>query len=266
MEGNTVEEMRMGPFMDKQGQTVPQVNVWVIEKEPHARETDSLSLFKGKRVAFFALPGAFTPTCSNMHVPRFNALADAFRHSGIDEIYCLSVNDPFVMQAWRNDQHAENIRFISDPDARFTEAMGMLTDHGAEGLGKRSWRYSMIVDDGVVEKMFIEPSDSGKADPFEVSDADTLLAYINPQAPALKPVAMLGRRGCPFCARAKELLDGSGFDYEVIWLSDSVTLDTVRAISGRATVPQVFMGGRLIGGSEELEEFLEKRGTNPEAR
>lgn len=256
----------MGPFNDKQGQAVPQAKVWVIEEAPHARETESLSLFKGKRVAFFALPGAFTPTCSNMHVPRFNELADDFRKNGVDEIYCLSVNDPFVIQAWRNDQHAGNIRFISDPDSHFTEAMGMLADHGTEGLGKRSWRYSMIVDDGVIEKMFIEPSDNGKSDPFEVSDADTLLAYINPQADALKPVAMLGRRGCPFCARAKELLDESGFEYEVIWLSDEVTLDTVRAISGRATVPQVFMAGRLIGGSDELEKFLEKRGTSEDNR
>lgn len=256
----------MGPFNDKHGQPLPQAKVWVIEEALHARETESLSLFKGKRIAFFALPGAFTPTCSNMHVPRFNEMADAFRKNGIDEIYCLSVNDPFVMQAWRNDQHAENIRFISDPDARFTEAMGMLADHGAEGLGKRSWRYSMIVDDGVIEKMFIEPSDHGKDDPFEVSDADTLLAYINPQAEALQPVAMLGRRDCPFCARAKELLDGSGFDYEVIWLSDEVTLDTVRAISGRATVPQVFMAGQLIGGSEELEEFLESRRASSKSR
>ena len=243
-------------FPDKTGQTVPDVPLWVIENDLPARQTGSLSLFKGKRIAFFALPGAFTPTCSNMHVPRFNELAEAFRREGISAVYCLSVNDPFVMQAWHREQQAENIRFMSDPDARFTQAMGMLADHEAEGLGKRSWRYSMIVDDGVIEKMFIEPDDSGQSDPFEVSDADTLLAYLNPQAQALRPIAMFGRRGCPFCARALELLESRGLDVEVVWLSDEVTLDAVRAVSGRATVPQVFMGGRLIGGADELEAFL----------
>jgi peroxiredoxin/glutaredoxin len=243
-------------FPDKTGQTVPDVPLWVIENTMPARETDSLGLFKGKRIAFFALPGAFTPTCSNMHVPRFNQLAEAFRREGISAVYCLSVNDPFVMQAWHRDQRAENIRFLSDPQAGFTQAMGMLTDHEAEGMGKRSWRYSMIVDDGVIEKMFIEPSDSGKSDPFEVSDADTLLAYLNPQAPALQPIAMFGRRGCPFCARALELLESRGLDVEVVWLSDEVTLDTVRAVTRRATVPQVFMAGRLIGGADELESFF----------
>lgn len=243
-------------YPDKTGQTVPDVDVWVIEDRPPARKASSLSLFKNKRIAFFALPGAFTPTCSNMHVPRFNDLADAFRREGIDDILCLSVNDPFVMQAWRNDQHAEHIRFISDPDARFTEAMGMLADHAEEGLGKRSWRYSMLVEDGVISKMFIESADHGQADPFEVSDADTLLAHLNPEAPALHPFAMFGRRGCPFCARALEMLESRGLDVEVVWLNEEVTLDTVRAVTGKATVPQVFIAGRHIGGSEALETYL----------
>ena len=187
----------MGPFNDKQGQAVPQAKVWVIEEAPHARATESLSLFKGKRIAFFALPGAFTPTCSNMHVPRFNELADDFRKNGVDEIYCLSVNDPFVMQAWRNDQHAGNIRFISDPDSHFTEAMGMLADHGTEGLGKRSWRYSMIVDDGVIEKMFIEPSDNGKSDPFEVSDAGYPACPYQPPGRCLETCGHVGTTWLP---------------------------------------------------------------------
>ena len=248
-------------FPDKSGQTVPDVPLWVIENAAPAHETGSLGLFKGKRIAFFALPGAFTPTCSNMHVPRFNELAEAFRREDIAAVYCLSVNDPFVMQAWHRDQRAENIRFLSDPQARFTQAMGMLADHEDAGLGKRSWRYSMIVEDGVIEKMFIEPADSGKDDPFQVSDADTLLAYLNPQSPALRPVAMFGRHGCPFCARALELLESNGFEVEVVWLSDEVSLDTVRAVTGRTTVPQVFMAGRLIGGAEELEAFLKDRAT-----
>jgi peroxiredoxin/glutaredoxin len=244
-------------FPDKTGAIIPDLPLWVIEHALPVRKAGSLELFRGKRIAFFALPGAFTPTCSNMHVPRFNALAEAFRREGIAALYCLSVNDPFVMQAWHREQQAENIRFLSDPDARFTQAMGMLADHETEGLGKRSWRYSMIVDDGVIEKMFIEPDDTGRSDPFEVSDADTLLAYLNPHAPALRPIAMFGRRGCPFCARALELLESRGLDVEVVWLSDEVTLNAVRAVSGRATVPQVFMAGRLIGGADELEAFLQ---------
>ena len=136
----------------KEGQTVPQVvfhtrqgNDWV--------DVTSDQLFKGKTVILFALPGAFTPTCSSTHLPRYNELAPIFADNGVDDIICLSVNDTFVMNAWAEDQKAEKITFIPDGNGEFSEAMGMLVDKSDIGFGKRSWRYSMLVKDGVIEKM-----------------------------------------------------------------------------------------------------------------
>lgn len=113
-------------------------------------------------------------------LPRFNELAPAFYANGVDAILCVSVNDTFVMNEWAKDQEAANIVMIPDGNADFTEGMGMLVDKADLGFGKRSWRYAMLVKDGVVQKMFIEPQEPG--DPFKVSDADTMLNYINPNA------------------------------------------------------------------------------------
>jgi len=163
----------------KEGQKIPSVKFKVQEdNEWEAWSTDRL--FANKKVIVFSLPGAFTPTCSSSHLPRYNELAPVFKTENIDAIYCISVNDTFVMNAWKKDQDADNIIFIPDGNGDFSEGMGMLVDKSAIGFGKRSWRYSMLVDDGVIEKMFIEPDVPG--DPFEVSDADTLLNYINPEA------------------------------------------------------------------------------------
>ncbi|HHH89122.1 MAG TPA: glutathione peroxidase, partial [Aliiroseovarius sp.] len=118
-------------------------------------------------------------------------------------------------------------------------------------------RYSMLVRDGVIEKQFIEPEVPG--DPFEVSDADTMLAYLNPRARAPESVSIFTKPGCPFCAGAKELLKEKGMAYEEIVLGKDAGLASLRAISGRETVPQVFIGGRHIGGSEELALYLEER-------
>ena len=133
-------------------------------------------LFAGKTVVVFSLPGAFTPTCSSNHLPRFEQLADQIRKQGVDEILCISVNDAFVMNAWAKEQGCSNVCVIPDGNGAFTEAMGMLVDKSDLGFGKRSWRYSMLVRDGVIEKMFIEPQVEG--DPYEVSDADTMLRYL----------------------------------------------------------------------------------------
>src|SRR5207253_2404514 len=122
---------------------------------------------------------------------------------------------------------------------------GMLVDKGDLGFGKRSWRYSMLVRDGVVEKMFIEPEKPG--DPFEVSDADTMLKYINPGAKAPEPVTIFTKPGCPFCAKAKALLDDRGIVYEEVTMGKGITSSTLRAVSGSGTAPQIFMGGKLIG-------------------
>jgi glutaredoxin-like protein len=132
--------------------------------------------------------------------------------------------------------------------------MGMSIDHRDAGLGVRSWRYSMFVNDGVVEKMFIEPDVPG--DPFEVSDADTMMKYLRPNQKSMGPVLMLARHGCPFCARAKEMLSARGVSYDAVYLGDELTMQGVRAASGAAKVPQVFVDGKLIGGSDQLEKYL----------
>jgi glutaredoxin-like protein len=134
--------------------------------------------------------------------------------------------------------------------------MGMLVDKTELGFGKRSWRYSMLVKDGVIEKMFIEPEKPG--DPFEVSDADTMLKYINPKAKKPDQVALLTREGCGYCARAKKLLKDLGYQYGEVRLDHSDRSRVVGAITGRGTVPQVFVNGEHIGGLEELERWAKK--------
>lgn len=241
-------------FSNREGQSVPQVtfhtrqgNEWV--------DINSAALFDNKTVVLFALPGAFTPTCSSTHLPRYNELAPVLAENGVDEIICLSVNDSFVMNAWAEDQHAENITFIPDGNGEFSEQMGMLVDKNELGFGKRSWRYSMLVKNGVIEKMFIEPDLPG--DPFEVSDADTMLDYINPAAVQPKRVTLLSKPGCSHCARAKKALQDKGMSYESIELgSNGVSFSSLQAISGRGTTPQVFIDGELIGGADELESWL----------
>ncbi len=137
-------------------------------------------IFGGKRVVLFALPGAFTPTCSSSHLPRYEELYDEFKAQGIDDVICLSVNDAFVMFQWGKQQGAKNVFLLPDGNGEFTRKMGMLVDKSNLGFGMRSWRYAMVVDDGKIEKMFIEPDfdDNCPLDPFEVSDADTVLAYL----------------------------------------------------------------------------------------
>jgi peroxiredoxin len=126
----------------------------------------------GKKIAIFALPGAFTPTCSAKHVPGYVQNAEALKAAGVDEIWCVSVNDAYVMGAWARDQHtAGKVRMMGDGSADFTKATGLTLDLGAKGMGLRSQRYSMLVDNGVVKSLNIEAP--GK---FEVSNAETMLA------------------------------------------------------------------------------------------
>lgn len=142
------------------------------------RTTDDI--FAGKKVVVFSLPGAFTPTCSSNHLPRYEELYDEFKALGVDEIVCVSVNDAFVMFQWGKHIGAKNVFLLPDGNGDFTRKMGMLVDKGNLGFGLRSWRYSMFVDDGNIQKIFIEPGldDNCSTDPFEVSDADTMLAYL----------------------------------------------------------------------------------------
>jgi glutaredoxin-like protein len=243
-------------FKSHEGQRVPSV-VFKTRKDGQFVDVASDDIFQGRTVVVFSLPGAFTPTCSSTHLPRYNELAAVFRENGVDEIVCISVNDAFVMDAWKQDQEAENVTLIPDGNGEFTDGMNMLVDKSDLGFGQRSWRYSMLVKDGVVAKQFIEPDKPG--DPFEVSDADTMIHYINPQARIPQSVSIITKPGCPYCARAKQMLEDHGVAYEEIVVGHDASLRSVRAISGRETVPQVFIGGRHIGGSEELEQYFAER-------
>jgi len=237
----------------KVGAKVPEVS-WPTRVGEEWKTLTSDELFSNKKVIVFSLPGAFTPTCSSTHLPRYNQLASVFKKLGVDDIVCMSVNDTFVMNSWLVDQEADNITVVPDGNGQFTDGMGMLVDKSDIGFGKRSWRYSMLVDNGVVEKMFIEPNKPG--DPFEVSDADTMLEYLSPGQKAPQEVSLFTKPGCSFCAKAKTLLNEKGISYEEIVLGRDASLASLRAISGKATVPQVFIGGQYIGGSEELSAYF----------
>lgn len=236
-----------------EGKAVPSV-VFHTRVGDAWKDVSTDDLFKNKTVVVFSLPGAFTPTCSSTHLPRYNELAPVFRANGVDDIICVSVNDTFVMNAWKADQEAENITVIPDGNGEFSAGMGMLVDKDQLGFGKRSWRYSMLVKNGIVEKMFIEPEKEG--DPFEVSDADTMLRYIKPDFKDQPSVSIFTKPGCPFCAKAKALLKEKGLAYEEIVLGKDATMVSVRAITGRETAPQVFIGGKHIGGSDDLEKYF----------
>jgi glutaredoxin-like protein len=243
----------MTSLTNKEGQAIPSVTFPLREGDEWVKKTTE-ELFANKTVIVFSLPGAFTPTCSSTHLPRFNELASVFKANGVDDIICISVNDTFVMNAWAADQEAGNITLIADGNGEFTDGMGMLVDKADLGFGKRSWRYSMLVKNGVVEKMFIEPDVPG--DPFEVSDADTMLAYIAPEAKPQEPVSILTKPGCPHCSAAKSLLAEKGFDYEEIIMGKDATFVSLKAISGRDTVPHVFIGGKHIGGNDDLQAYF----------
>lgn len=137
-------------------------------------------IFNGKRIAVFGLPGAFTPTCSSTHAPGFERAYDELKAAGVDEVYCISVNDAFVMKQWADKLGITKVKMLPDGNGDFTRGMGMLVSKTNLGFGDRSWRYSMVVKDGVIEKLFAEPGiqNECETDPFTVSDADTLLAYL----------------------------------------------------------------------------------------
>lgn len=242
---------------NREGQRVPHV-IFHTRRDHEWIDVSSDDVFKGRTVVVFALPGAFTPTCSSTHVPRYNQLAPVFKAHGVDEIVCVSVNDAFVMNEWRADQKAWNISFLPDGNGEFARGMGMLVAKDDLGFGSRSWRYSMLVRDGVIEKMFIEPEKPG--DPFEVSDADTLLSWVAPQAAKPMDVTVFTRPGCPYCVRAKGLLHDAGIAFEELVLNRDYTDMSLRAVAGSTSVPQVFINGERIGGSEALEAwFAEKK-------
>jgi glutaredoxin-like protein len=246
-------------FPDRVGQRVPDVTFRTREDGDWKTRTTH-ELFDGQNVIVFSLPGAFTPTCSTTHLPRYNELAPVFRKHGIDRIICISVNDPFVMEEWGKSQECGDVLLLPDGNGAFTEGMGLMVDKNDLNFGRRSWRYSMLVRDGRIEKMFVEPQKPG--DPFEVSDADTMLAYLAPDAKKPRQIAIFTREGCQFCAKAKKDLKAAGYDYVEIDLPIAIRSKALGAVAKAGTVPQVFVDGERIGGSNELEAWLK---ANPRA-
>ena len=246
-------------FKSIEGQRVPQVT-FKTRRDHEWVDLSTDDVFAGKSVIVFSLPGAFTPTCSSSHVPRYNQLQPLFEAHGIDEVICVSVNDAFVMDEWKRAQDADRVTFLPDGNGDFTDGMGLLVGKEDLGFGKRSWRYSMLVRDGVVEKMFIE--DEVPGDPFSVSDADTMLAYLDPEAERPADTTVFSRSGCPFCARAKGLLRDAGIEFEELVLNRDYTDRTLRAVADATSYPQVFINGEHIGRSDELEQWLSRGQSN----
>lgn len=159
------------------GSPIPSVS-FRIRHDGDWGSVTSNEIFAGRTVILFALPGAFTPTCSSTHLPGYLALSRELRAAGVDEIYCLSVNDAFVMNAWAREQSVKDeVIMLPDGNGEFTDGVGMLVDKSDLGFGPRSWRYSMLVRDGNIDKMFVEDF-SVAGDPFEVSDAQTMLSAL----------------------------------------------------------------------------------------
>lgn len=236
---------------DQTGQKVPMVTFPTRKDHEWVTKTSD-DFFKGKKVALFALPGAYTPTCSSTHLPRYNELYDTFMANGFDDVICLSVNDTFVMNSWKDDQGAAKLTMLPDGTGEFSEKLGFLVDKSDIGFGKRSWRYSMIVNDGTIEKMFIENEVPG--DPFSNSDADTMLKSLNIEIP--ESVTIYSRPGCEYCVQAKMILNEKNIKFEEHILNKDYTIKTLKAISGNTKVPQIFMNGNRIDGAEALAKHF----------
>lgn len=154
----------------KEGDKLPEVSVFTMGPEGRPQKVTTSDLFAGKKVVLFAVPGAYTPTCSMAHLPGFVTYADKIKAKGVDSIICISVNDAFVMDSWGKDKNAEELIMVGDGNGEFTKAIGLEMDGSGFGLGSRSQRYAMIVEDGVVKKLNVEAG--GK---FEVSKAEAIL-------------------------------------------------------------------------------------------
>ena len=138
------------------------------------KDIDTVEMFDNKKIVLFALPGAFTPTCSSQQLPGYEELYDEIKAQGVDEVYCLSVNDAFVMNAWFTNQDIKKVKAVGDGEGVFTQGLGMLVSKPAQGFGMRSWRYSMLVENGEIIKQFVEEGQNDSSsdnDPFVISDA-----------------------------------------------------------------------------------------------
>jgi thioredoxin-dependent peroxiredoxin len=171
-----------------EGKRVPRVKLRTrvrdrkIKKNPYRWKTvDTGTMFRNKKIVVFSLPGAFTPTCSSKHLPDFEKKYSELRKKGVDEVICMSVNDAFVMHNWKKKMNIKNVILVPDGNGEFTEKMGALVKKNNLGFGDRSWRYSMLVDNGKIIKIFSEPNmgDNHKTDPFSVSSVHSMLNYID---------------------------------------------------------------------------------------
>lgn len=151
---------------------IREAGVWV--------EKSTTDLFANKKVIIFSLPGAFTPTCSTKQLPGYETIYNTFKEKGIDEIYCVSVNDSFVMNAWAEKENIKNVKMIPDGSGYFTEGMGMLVKKDDKGFGSRSWRYAVVADNLEIEKWFIEPGkeDNSPTDPYGESSPESVIKYL----------------------------------------------------------------------------------------
>jgi len=242
--------------MPAEGENIPDALLRKLDRgKPSTVRTREL--FAGRTIVVFALPGAFTPTCSSQHLPQYEEHVPDLRAAGVDEVVCISVNDPFVMAEWGAQQQVREVQLLSDGNGEFSDAMGMLIDGRDKGMGRRSRRYSMLVRDGRIEKIFAEAEEPG--DPFSVSDAATMLKYLAPDQAPPPRIAVLSKPGCPYCAEARRMLDEHGLRYTDLPLPDASRSRILGAVAGSDTAPQVFADGRLIGGSEQLSAWLEQR-------
>jgi peroxiredoxin len=145
------------------------------------QEVKSTEMFAGKKIVVFSLPGAYTPTCSSTHLPGYENKFEDLKKLGVDEVYCMSVNDAFVMFNWAKSLGAEKVKMLPDGNGDMTRSLGMLVEKHNLGFGERSWRFSMVVENGVITAVFEEPGFSHNCpnDPFEVSDVDTMIKHLS---------------------------------------------------------------------------------------
>ena len=167
-------------FDDKINMQVPHVHFRVREMGEWV-DTNTDTYFKDKRVLVFSLPGAFTPTCSTKQLPAYEEMYDRFKAAGVDEVYCVSVNDGFVMNAWAKDLGIEKVKLLADGNGDFTDSMGMLCTKRNKGFANRSWRYSLYAVNGIVQEAFVEPGFNHKGeddDPYTCTDPETMIQFI----------------------------------------------------------------------------------------
>lgn len=236
-------------FENRKGSLVPYAKFRIIENgEWKTISTDDF--FANKKVIVFSLPGAWTPTCSSSQLPRYEELALAFKEGGIDDIYVLSVNDTFTMNAWLEKEGIQHIKALPDGNGDFTRAMGMEVDKKKLGFGKRSWRYSMFVDNGIISEMFIEPWEEG--DPYYVSDADTMMNALMPDFEENTYYVIITKEGCPHCIAAKHFLNHQPTSYKEMVVGKDLSAKMACTLSGKSTYPMIFVNGKCIGGKEDL--------------